>query len=107
MAMRNGVRIFIAALLFLMVGSISGPTLKACADNVEIDINYYDANGCWQGEHYVNCGCTIVSNSGVLTGAHWRHTYSVSCYDYSVLDAWYENINGQWTSVPDPGLSGC
>jgi hypothetical protein len=104
--MRNALRIILVSVLFLVTVTVSVPPAMACPNNVEIDHNYYDANGCWQGEHYVSCSCGV-TNWGVLTGAHWKHLVSSSCDGSGSSDQWYEWNGSSWVAVADPGLSGC
>lgn len=104
--MRNHLRIAVCFVLLLAAATVIAPLAMACPNNVEIDQNYYDANGCWQGEHYVSCTCNV-TNWGVLTGAHWRHVESWSCDNSGSSDQWYEWNGSAWVAVSDPGLSGC
>ena len=104
--MRNAFRIVLAAVLFVSIVSVTGPAIKACPNNVEIDDNYYNSSGCWQGEHYVSCDCNV-SNFGSLTGAHWKHVQSWSCDGSGSTDLWYEWNGSMWVNVSDPGLPGC
>jgi hypothetical protein len=103
--MRNSVKIILAALLFLAIGSVSGPATMACPQ-ADIDVNYYDANGCWQGERIALCSCSV-NIFGTITGAHWKHLESTACDSSSSSDIWYEWDGSSWQVVSDPGLPGC
>ena len=104
--MRNVVRILLVAVVFGAMVTMSGPAVKACPDGTEIDINYFDWNGCWQGEHYVSCWCDV-SNFGTLTGAQYKHLQSWACDGSGMTDQWYVWNGTMFVPTTDPGLSGC
>ena len=85
-------------------------TANALACSTERDTNYYDSNGCWQGEQYQ--GCNFVnchtSTTGTITGAHWKHVEVWDCdTGAKSTDQWYEWNGSSWVAVSDPGLPGC
>jgi hypothetical protein len=97
---------------FLSLVLLPAAPLKAfCYE--EVDHNFYDANGCWQGELYQGCsyspnvGCHF-SGTGTNDGAHWRHSEFWDCDTGAKTgDIWYVWNGSSWVVTSDPGLTPC
>jgi hypothetical protein len=107
--MRKPSRIAIMLAVLAVMMMPTAPVKAYC--NTEWDDNFYDANGCWQGEMYQGCsyspnvGCHH-STTGTISGAHWRHFESWDCDTQAQTgNVWYEWNGSTWVVVSDPGLS--
>jgi len=106
--MRNVFKIAAVSLAFGTMMTIGAPAVKACPDPpVQIDINYYDANKCWQGEHLVDCFCGA-TNYGTTSGAMYKHLENWDCEGTGSSDIWYQWSGTQWVPISgDPGVGNC
>ena len=98
--MRNAIRIMLCAVFFLAV------TSAYSLPGSSIDRNYYDANGCWQGERYIECQSNWVT-VGNITGAHWLHIESWDCQTFDYSSDWYVWNGRGWSLTSDPGVGFC